>query len=668
MDISLNWLTEYVDVKLPANELADVFMRLGFPVEGIEETDKDIVLDVEVTSNRPDLLGHLGMARELATALGTEFKPPSIPADLPTRGQAGELTAVQVEAPDLCPRYTARVIRDVKVGPSPQWLVDYLQAVGLRSVNNVVDVTNFVLMEYSQPLHAFDYDKLAEHRIVVRRAREGETLVSIDETACKLTPEMLVIADAEKPVAIAGIMGGLESEVSQATTSILLESAQFDPLTTRRTSRALGLMSDSNYRFERGIDPVGLDEASRRAAAMIIDLAGGELAEGVVDVWAKPYEAPTVALRPARTKLLLGIDVAPERQVEILDGLGLQASLNGETITCTIPPHRADLTREADLIEEVARMVGYDEIPVQTHVTHRVTGLGQTERVRRAAIRALNEAGYSEGVTFSFIDHAEAKLFGHDQAVNVDPGNRKTNNTLRPTILPNLLRAIKNNRDAGNDSVSLFELAAVFPFAGAGQLPNEHVELALATTEDLRDLRGAIDNLVDRLIPGATVTVEPKAVAGLAEGIAADVCIDGEPVGVIGRIAADVADYYDLDEPVAVARMPLDALASRTDLTRTASELPKFPPVRRDLSLVVDEAVTWGQLDGVIRSVAQPLRTETQYVTTYRGKQLGKGRKSVTVQVEYRSAESTLRGEQVDQQVAEIVSALKDKLAAELRA
>jgi phenylalanyl-tRNA synthetase beta chain len=668
MDISLNWLSDYVDVKLPAAELADVFMRLGFPVEGIDETDNDIVLDVEVTSNRPDLLGHLGVARELATALGTEFKPPAIPENLPTSGQADSLTAVDVETPELCPRYTARVIRNVKVGPSPQWLVDYLEAVGLRSVNNVVDVTNFVLLEYAQPLHSFDYNKLAEHRIVVRRAREGETLVSIDETTCKLTPEMLIIADAEKPVAIAGIMGGLDTEVTEATTHILLESAQFDPLTTRRTSRTLGLMSESNYRFERGVDPVRLDEASRRACAMIIDLAGGELAEGVVDVWAKPYEPPTVELRPARTTTLLGIEVAPERQAEILRGLGLEATLDGERIICRIPSHRADLTREADLIEEVARIVGYDEIPVQTHVTHRVTGLGKSERVRREAIRALNAAGYSEAVTFSFIDDAEAKLLGHDQPVNVDPLNRKTNNTLRPTILPSLLRAIKRNKDAGNEQISLFELAAVFPSAGPGKLPNEHVELAMVTSEDLRDLRGAIETLVDRLVPGAAVTIEPNDAAGFAAGIAADICIDGQPVGKMGRIAPDVADYYDLEAPIAAARIPLDALASRTQLTRTARELPKFPPVRRDLSFVVDEGVTWGELAGTIRSIPQPLRTDEQYVTTYRGKQLGKGKKSVTVALEYRSPEQTLRGEEVDEQVSEVVAALKSKLSAELRA
>jgi len=273
MNISLNWLTDYVDVSLPVKELGELLTRIGLNLEGVTETDTDIVLDLEVTSNRPDCLGHLGVARELAAATGVEFRPPTI-GDLPTSGVASELTSVEVVDPDLCPRYTARVLRNVKVGPSPNWLVERLDAVGLRSINNVVDATNYVLMEYSQPLHSFDYDKLAEHRIVVRRGKGGERMVSIDETTCTLDDSMLIIADAERPVAIAGVMGGLDTEVTEATTNVLIESAQFDPLSVRRTSRKLRLMSESNYRFERGVDPVGVDAASLRACQLILELAG----------------------------------------------------------------------------------------------------------------------------------------------------------------------------------------------------------------------------------------------------------------------------------------------------------------------------------------------------------------------------------------------------------
>jgi phenylalanyl-tRNA synthetase beta chain len=674
MNISLNWLTDYVDVDLPAGELGELFTRIGLNCEGIEEIGDDIALDLEVTSNRSDCLGHIGVARELAAATGKQLKLPKI--KLPAGGtDVSELTSVEVLDADICPRYTARVIRNVKVGPSPQWLVDYLRAIGMRSVNNIVDITNFVLMEYSQPLHAFDQDKLAGGCIVVRRAKPGETLVSIDETTCNLTDRMLVIADAEKPVAVAGVMGGLGAEVGDATTNVLIESAQFDPLVTRYTSRALGLMSESNFRFERGVDPVGVDAASQRACAMICELAGGELAEGAIDIWAKPYEAPVVTLRPERTNKLLGIDTPTDRQVEILAALGLEPTVDGDggekKIVCTIPPYRAeDLTREADLIEEVARLVEYDNIPTKNSVTHRVRSMGQTERLRRKLIASLTAAGYDEAITVSFIDPADAAQFGCDRPVCVDANVRKSNNALRPSLMPSLMRAAKTNQDLGNNNLSLFELAAVFPPAAeAGQtLPDEFVELALITTADLRDLRGAVEAVVEQIDPESQIEVRPKAQPGLAEGVSAEITLDGQPVGVIGRIGPQVQDYFDLEKPIAAATLRFDALAERANLTRTARPLSKFPPVRRDLSLILDESVTWGELAEAFSRVAQPLRTGQRYVTTYRGKPIPKDKKSVTVSLEYRSDETTLTSEQVDGLVAELFETLKKTFDVKLRA
>lgn len=664
MLISLNWLSEYVDVNLPAAELGALFTNIGLNCDGIEEKGDDIVFDLEVTSNRPDLLGHLGVARELATATGAAFRPPKF--DLPKgKSAAADLTSVEVHCPDLCPRYTARVIRNVKVGPSPKWLVDFLAAVGMRSINNVVDVTNFVLMEYSQPLHSFDYDKLAGRRIVVRRAKQGETLVSIDETTCTLNDSMCVIADAEKPVAIAGVMGALNTEVTAGTTNVLLESAQFDPLATRRTSRALGILSESNYRFERGVDPVMLEVASARACALICELTGGELADGVVDVWARPYEAPRVSLRPARTNRLLGIDIPVETQAEILNRLGLNPKVEGETIVCTIPSHRADLVREADLIEEIARLNGYGEIPVLGRVSHRVAAMGSTERIRRLAMNNLAAAGYSEAVTFSFIDVEEAKLFGWAEPVCVDARVRRTNNALRPTLLPSLLKAVKTNQDVGNTDVSLFELAAVFPPGGANGLPAEYVELSLVSTEGQRDVRGALEATVRRIAPAAKVAVES------AEGFADTILLNGKPAGRIGTISPARAEaihkYYGLEKSVGVATLRFDVLAGHAQLTRTTQLLPKFPPIRRDLSLILDEAATWGELSAAIAATPQPLRVEETYVTTYRGKPIPAGKKSVTVALEYRSNEGTLTNEQVDEQVQALLAALQKTLKVEVR-
>ena len=666
MNISLNWLTDYVDVSLPVKELGELLTRIGLNLEGVTETDTDIVLDLEVTSNRSDCLGHLGVARELAAATGVAFRPPTI-GDLPTSGRAAELTSIEVQVPDLCPRYTARVLRNVKVGPSPNWLVERLDAVGLRSINNVVDVTNYVLMEYSQPLHSFDYDKLAENRIVVRRGKGGERMASIDETTCTLDESMLIIADAERPIAIAGVMGGLDTEVTEATTNVLIESAQFDPLSVRRTSRKLRLMSESNYRFERGVDPVGVDEASLRACQLILELAGGELAEGVVDAWAAPYEAPEVAMRPQRCIDLLGLDIPVDRQVDILDRLGLSPRPDGERIVCTIPPHRADLRREVDLIEEVGRIESFDSIPVSHKITHTVAPESLPQRVRQQLGQILSAAGFDEAVTFTFVDADEAALFGAEETVRADTAVRKTNNALRTSLLPSLLRACKTNQDAGNGPVSLWELASVFPPRGPGELPDEHLQIGLVTTGDLRELRGAVEAVVED-IAGERVDVMAGDVPGLADGAAAEIRLNGEAVGVVGPVTPKVMDHYGLEHTVAAATLRLDAILSRAGQTRTYTPVPRFPSMRRDLSLIVDEAVTWRELGETVDGVAQPMRVAVEYVTTYRGKPVPAGRKSVTIALEYRSEEGTLRSEQVDEQIAEIVTAMEAAFAAKLRA
>lgn len=665
MKISLNWLTDYVDVSMPATELAARLMEIGLPCEEIIETAADVVLDVEITSNRPDCLGHLGIAREVAAATGAEFRPPKRP-EPPTTGKVADLAAVDVRAPDLCPRYTARVIRGVKIGASPAWLVERLEAMDLRSVNNVVDATNYVLMEYSQPLHAFDHDKLAGGRIVVRRATGGELITSIDGTRCELSENMLVIADAEKPVAVAGIMGGVDTEVTGDTVNVLIESAQFDPLSIRRTSRRLQLASESNYRFERGVDPVGVDAASLRACELILKLAGGKLAAGVVDVWAAPYEAPRVSLRPGRTDELLGVSIPADRQFKILDNLGLSPAKDGERIVCTIPSHRADLRREADLIEEVARMAGYDEIPVAQTITHPVSVEQLPQRVRRELGEAMAACGFDEAMTFTFVDPKEAEMFGFPHPVAVDTLTRKTNNILRPTLLASLLSACKTNQDAGSAEVSLFELASVFP-PGEGELPSEQVELAVVTSGPLEDLRGAIETVIARIAGDPRVDVVASQPAGFVPGRAGEIRLDDETVGQIGCVGNDVQDYYGLERAMTAATLRFDALLERGGKRRTYDPLPRFPSVERDLSLIVDETVTWGQLSEAIRSVAQPMRVAVEYVTTYRGKPVPDGRKSVTAAVTYRRIEGTLRSEQVDQQVAEVVAELEKQLGAELR-
>jgi phenylalanyl-tRNA synthetase beta chain len=717
-------LTDYVKVSMSAAALGEVLTNIGLNCDGLSAGDSDVVYELDVTSNRPDWLGHVGVAREVSAATGAAFTPPVVP-QLPATGDIEQFAGVQVEEPVLCPRYTARLIRGVKVGPSPAWLVERLESVGLRSVNNIVDVTNFVLFEYSQPLHSFDYDKLVDHRIIVRRAREGEMMVAIDGTKCQLDPKVLVIADAQRPVAIAGVMGGQNTEVTERTTSILLESAQFDQLSVRRTSRKLGIMSDSNYRFERGVDPVGVDEASRRACQLILQVAGGELVEGVLDVWAKPFGALAVALRPQRTDALLGVHVPQERQLEILNRLCLSPKATDGKIVCTIPPYRRDIYREIDLIEEIARIGGLDRIPVAHTVTHSVQAQPLQVTLRRQVGHILSAAGFDEALSFTFVDKGENELFGVTDPIAADTLVRKTNNYIRATLAPSLLRCFKNNQDAGNTEISLYELAKVFPpssmavpamsstgvspvsvgahsamnhesaensapiserqghvspanhgrdarathgqDAHATGLPLEHTEIGMATTRDLRDLRGAVEALLAGVAPQAKLEITPKDATGFDAQASAAISIDGKEVGKLGMIAASVLAHYGLERPVAVATLDFDALLPLAGITRTYQPLPRFPAVTRDLSLIVDEPVTWRELQSLITGIDQPMRSAVEYVTTYRGKPIAAGKKSVTITLTYRSTEGTLRSQQVDEQVAQVVAAAKEKLGAELR-
>ncbi|MFW6153795.1 MAG: phenylalanine--tRNA ligase subunit beta [Planctomycetota bacterium] len=675
MKASLNWLTDYVDITMPATDLAALLTRIGLEVEPVfEETDSDLVFEVDVTSNRPDCLGHIGLAREIAAATGASLTLPDLD-NVPAPGDVTEHAAVEVLDPVFCPRYTARLLRGVTVGPSPAWLVERLEAVGLRSINNIVDVTNYVLMEYSQPLHAFDFDALHGGKIVVRRARDGEFITAIDGSKHELRDWMGIIADADRPVAVAGVMGGIDTEVGEATTHVLIEAAQFDPLVNRHTSRALNLMSDASYRFERGIDPVGLERASLRACRMILELAGGELLDGIVDVWAAPYEPPVVAMRTARCNSLLGLKVPVADQVAILDALGLAPKRSGRSIECTIPSYRPDLMREADLIEEVGRIYGLDKIPIGGSVTHEVKPPSPTESARREAGAVLNAAGYFEAITPTFIDAVEADLFGWTGSLSVDPRLRKTNGVLRQGILPNLLRSWKVNQDAGNEDVRLFELAAVFPPPPAGDeevLPAEYVQLALLTGGALTDVRGALEAVIGRFDPRASLAVEAADVPGFARGQAARVALiapDGRTdFGVMGCLDAPLADHYGLTSRPTGAMVNFEALLAMGRATRTYAPLPRFPAIRRDLSVVVDESVTWEQFTAAAGPAAGDLLTGIEYVGTYRGKQVGAGRKSVTARLIFRHADRTLTHEEVDDAIEAVVAALKKAYAAELRA
>jgi phenylalanyl-tRNA synthetase beta chain len=668
MKISLEWLREYLPGPLDAQAAADALTHGGLPVETIERAGEDTVIDVEVTSNRGDCLSHVGVARELAALLKREFREVT-PTPAEAGSPAASVTKVRVEAPQLCPHYTARVLRGVKIKPSPDWMRRRLEAVGVRPINNVVDVTNYVMFETGQPLHAFDFDKLGGREIIVRTARVGEKLVSIDGHERKLNPTMLVIADAREPVALAGVMGGRDSEVSDATTSVLLESARFDPLTVRRTSRALALKSDSSYRFERGIDPTLPPRASLRAAQLILESAGGELLAGLVEAGGGNVTPKKLSLRLSRLNQLLGIEISAESAMDALARLQLAPSRSDGLIHVTVPGWRLDLNIEADLIEEVARVVGYDKIPVREEIAIRLMPPEPALRTVENIRTTLAAAGFFEAVTVSFVTDALAGEFKPPEAhalPRADPMTRRADAHLRPSMLPGLLEAVRRNETAGTLGARLFEIGSTFWLDPLNKLV-ERRRLGLVGTEDAREIRGAVELLLGRLDATRGVQVHPEDRPGFAPGACGRVEWGGRAVGYVGKVGRAVAEKIDLREVVCAAELEMDALVAGAQHVPQLKPLPKFPAVRRDLSLVVTESMRFQQLERVVRALDLENLEDLEYVTTYRGKPLEKGTKSVTITLVFRSPTATLTSEQVEASVQRAVEAAKSQLNATLR-
>ena len=706
MKISLEWLNTYLSAPVSADVVDDLLTGHGFPVEGREEiTGGDVMLDVEVTSNRGDVLSHVGVAREVVAALagtgaGTstpeqELKRPAAALPEAVGPAVGESAAVEVRDAEGCPLYTARVIRGVKVGPSPAWLTARLQAVGLRSVNNVVDVTNFVLLESGQPLHAFDLGKLAGGRVVVRGAAAGEPFAALDGTTHKLRAGSLVIADDRRPVALAGVMGGADSGVTEATTDVLLESGIFDPLVVRASSRGHKLQSDSSFRFERGVDPCGVEVASRRAAALIAELTGGVVADGVIRTGADEPAPATLTLRAERTQALLGIPLGAEEQAEYLQRLELDprcsSHADDDVIHVTVPTFRLDLTREVDLIEEVARLHGMENIPVNEKIEIAARAPQAAVKARRAATDVLVARGFCETITFSFTRPEWAGAFlTHNPSAGGSPegqvrlagDHKKDEPTLRPSVLPSLLQCRKVNQDAGNAGVRLFEWASTWRQGDPMHQESATVEtrkLALLMDAEpgktglevgVRTLRGTLNGMVAALGGGVAadgLTVEPMDRGGAATGpfeCAGAVSIQGRALGVMGLVSDATRELFGVTVPQLAAELDAAALLALYPAKGGLEALPKYPGIERDLSVVVDEAVAWRDIAGAVEGALPRMLVGVTLEDVYRGKPVAKGQKSVSFRMQFRDPDATLRHEQVDPQVAVVVGALREKVGA----
>ncbi|XAL99387.1 phenylalanine--tRNA ligase subunit beta [Phycisphaeraceae bacterium D3-23] len=681
MKISLRWLNTYLDRDIDAQEAERLLTDAGFPIEGTEPVlgGSDLMLDVEVTSNRPDMLSHVGVAREIAARTGCTLKRPEGELPAASGDEITSLITVENQEQGLCPMYSARMIRGVKVGPSPDWLARALASIGQDSINNVADITNYVLMELGQPLHAFDYAKLAGPEIIVRKAVRGEKIAALNAETYELNGSHLVIADADRPVAIAGVMGGEVSKVTEQTADVLLEAARFDPVSVRRTVRDLKvkvkekLGTESSFRYERIVDPTGVERASRRACELILEIAGGELVPGVIRQGIEDPAPAAVQLRPGRTCSILGVDLPAEAQAAHLNALGIETTVNGKTLRATIPSHRPDLLREVDLIEEVARQHGMDNIPLKDTidiVAHHPQGSVQARRVMTEVLVAH---GYHETVTSSLISLKDAQPFVLEGAepASLTADIRRLDNTLRPAVLPSLLSCRKLNQDRGNKGVKLFELAAGWGKRG-GKI-GEGRQLAMLRDADdaqsaVSQLKGTVAELVHAL--GGDSAAEALVFEPIDDpwySVAVLVKLGCEMAGSVGLLKPALTDHFALQTPVASALLCLESFAALYPPSHSAVALPNIPAIERDLSVVVDEQVPWAAIEDAIAGAKPDLLETTAFVGTYRGKQVGKGKKSVTLRMQFRDPERTLRHEQVDPQVASVVSALSEKVKAELR-
>lgn len=671
MLVSWNWLKDYVALDMPAAEFERRLMLAGLNHEATLERGKDLAIDLEVTSNRPDCLGHLGIAREAAVLFEKPLKLP--PANPRTGGTPViELARVTLESPELCPRYMARVIQGVRIKPSPTWMVDRLQTIGIPAINNVVDITNYVLMECGQPLHAFDLAKLDGREIIVRDARPSESFLAINHKTYELAPGMCVIADRRRTVAIGGIMGGADTEVSPSTTELLIESAEFDPLSIRNTARKLNLHSDSSYRFERGLDPESVDWASRRACELILDLAGGELATGVIDVGRAPPPRQPIVLRLPQLERILGIKIPADRVRQILKALGNEEKAATADHIEVIPPSwRRDLSREIDLVEEVARIHGYDAIPEDVNVPMAASSPRQIDRVQSRIRTALIAAGVDEALTLSAVEELASEAFSPwtnaPPLVAPTPVLRRADR-LRRSLVPSVLLARRTNEAIGNAEIELFEIAKVY-LPMANSLPNEELLLGMTSGRDFLFLKGLIEQLLDALGSAIRLDVVMYDHPLLKRGRAVELRLGRERLGFLGEVSEAGLKQFELRAPTAIAEVRVAPLVQAARLVPKAVDLSPYPSVARDLNLVVDEAVHWADLEATVRSSAGPTLERVSYLDTYRDPQrLGQGKKSLLFSLVLRGREGTLTSAEADQVRDAVLAHCETAHGAKLRA
>ena len=693
MKILYDWLKEFVDVKAPAAEVRSRLSLSGTAVDAVEETAAGPMFDAELTINRPDCMGHYGVAREVATIYRLPLKRVE-PKLKESAEAASTATRVEITCPELCGRYTARVIRDVKVAPSPEWLRKRLEALGHGSINNVVDATNYAMLELGHPMHAFDYDKLSEHRIVVRRAKAGEKMRTLDGIERTLAADMCMIADASRAVAIGGVMGGQDSEIGFASKNILLESAWFDPISIRWTAKTLGMRTDASTRFERGADSEMAEPASRRCAELIQQVAGGEVLTGVVDVYPRKPQPGVLLLARRELLRVMGGDV-PDAEIEaILKSLGFApnrtdksgASSADAVWECRQPSWRADVAREVDLIEEVVRHYGLDKfspkLPAARTTAARLPHAAAEDRVRER----IAGLGYREILTIPLVDPAVDAMFRAESDAPIHIANPLAEDAsmMRSNGIGNMLAAIEWNLNRGQRSLRLFEIARAYRWNG--KEPEERAILTLGASGYARekgvaetarefsfaDLKGDLDRLGElagglRWNASGPAWLHPARRGSIIFGNAPT---KEDSAGVAGQLARSAAEKLKLRQDVYISELllePFYAACSAAQTARRYTPISKFPAVERDFSLVLGEGATFSLVAREIRSLAIPEIIEIEAVDLFRGGNVPAGKFSLLVRVTFQSHTATLAEMQLSDFSNRIAAALIEKLGAALR-
>lgn len=685
MGVPTSWLKKYIDYSWSAEELAEALTMAGIAVEGIDDVEGDKVLDLDLTPNRGDCLGIINLAREVAALTGNQITLPEIKIQENSEDISSYIQ-VEIQDPDLCRRYAARVVKNVKIAPSPAWMQEALIRSGIRPINNVVDVTNYVMLETNQPLHAFDYNLLSpEKRIVVRRAYSGEKFTTLDDVERVLEENMLLITDGEKPVALAGVMGGQNTEINDNTITVLLESANFDPVNTRRTSQKLALRSDSSMRFEKGVDINGAIFAINRAAQLIQELAGGEVVSGICDVFPRPQFPLTITLRPQRVNEILGTQLTVDEVIDYVRRLSFAIETDSalDVLQVTVPTYRPDLQLEVDLIEEVARLHGYNAIPSQLPTVASSGGLTPYQQFQ-ARIRNTMAASLREVINYSFINRDmfdRIMLPSEDyrrHAVAIANPLSEEQGVMRTLLMPGLLTNISRNLARRNQNPAFFEMGSVF-IPGEEKLPCEVLKLGAAVSGrgdiswkipsqelDFYYLKGLVEDLF-RQIGVKNGRFEAAVAPGFHPGRTAIIKCGEDEVGIIGEVHPQVLENFEIKDRVVLTELEVEKLFKHAVPRVMTESIVRFPAVERDLAVLLPMNTPATEAINTIRTAGEPLLREVVIFDLFTGGQLPEDVKSMAFRLTFRSDEGTLTDNEVKGAIDSIIEELQQKLGAKLR-